>query len=142
MKQRYRPQAKEINGWETATDADEDEEDPEQPENEEPENPEDDDQEAEDDGQPTENEMPTVKHIDALVSQLETLSRVVDQEIAQQPSIKMIKVGNEKEVKNEMLSVRKILLDGGASHDVYHSRTIPEGAVEKDVEVAHGLRKG
>ena len=33
-------------------------------------------------------------------------------------------------------------MDGGASHDVYHSRTIPEGSVEKDVELAHGLRKG
>ena len=135
MKQRYRPQAKEINGWETDTDADEDDEDPEQPENEEPgeepENPEEDDKEAEDDEQPTENGMPTVKHIDVLVSQLETLSRVVDREIAQQPSIQMIKVGNEKEVNDDTLSVNKILLDGGASHDVYHSRTIPKGAVEK-----------
>ena len=38
--------------------------------------------------------------------------------------------------------VTKIFLDGGASHDVYHSRTIPNGSVEKDVELAHGLRKG
>ena len=36
----------------------------------------------------------------------------------------------------------KVLLDGGASHDVYHSQAIPEGAVEKEVELAHGLKKG
>ena len=73
---------------------------------------------------------------------METLSKVVDQEMAQQPSIKMIKASSGIEVNTDTIGVRKILLDGGASHDVYHSRTIPNGSVEKDVELAHGLRKG
>ena len=45
-------------------------------------------------------------------------------------------------INDERPCTMKILLDGGASHDVYHSRTIPKGAVEKEVELAHGLRKG
>ena len=75
--------------------------------------------------------MPTVKKLETLLSQMESLQKVVDQEIAQQPSIKMIKTSSEIEVKNDTIGVRRILLDGGASHDVYHSRTIPKGAVEK-----------
>ena len=146
MKQRYRPQAKECNGWETDTDAEKDDEDPEQPENEvpgeDPEKPEEDDKEAEDVEQPMENGMPTIKHIIALFSQLDTLTRAVDQEIAQQPSIKMVKVVKTRGVNAETPSVKKILLDGGASHDVYHSRTIPKGVVEKEVEFVHGLRRG
>ena len=35
-----------------------------------------------------------------------------------------------------------ILLDGGASHHVYYSPTVPKGAVEKDVELAHGSKAG
>ena len=35
-----------------------------------------------------------------------------------------------------------VLLDGGASHHVYYSPTIPKGAVKKDVELAHGTKAG
>ena len=35
-----------------------------------------------------------------------------------------------------------ILLDGGASHNVYYSPTIPEGSFEKKVELAHGTQSG
>ena len=31
-----------------------------------------------------------------------------------------------------------VLLDGGASHHVYYSPTIPEGSFERQVELAHG----
>ena len=67
---------------------------------------------------------------------LVALDKEVDREIEQLPSIKVI------EASSNDTSIMKVLLDGGASHDVYHSRTIPEGSVEKDVELAHGLRKG
>ena len=46
------------------------------------------------------------------------------------------------EASEDVTSASKALLDGGASHDVYHSRTVPEGSVEKDVELAHGSRQG
>ena len=32
----------------------------------------------------------------------------------------------------------EVLLDGGARHNVYYSPEIPEGAVEREVELAHG----
>ena len=35
-----------------------------------------------------------------------------------------------------------ILLDGGASHHVYYSPKVPKGAEEKEVELAHGTKKG
>ena len=34
------------------------------------------------------------------------------------------------------------MIDGGASHNVYYSAVIPEGAVEREVELAHGSKKG
>ena len=35
-----------------------------------------------------------------------------------------------------------VLIDGGASHNVYYSAIVPEGAEERDVDLAHGSRKG
>ena len=35
-----------------------------------------------------------------------------------------------------------VLIDGGASHNVYYSATIPEGAVEREVELAYGSKIG
>ena len=35
-----------------------------------------------------------------------------------------------------------VLLDGGASHDVSISPTIPKGSIEKEVKLAHGSKKG
>ena len=36
----------------------------------------------------------------------------------------------------------EVLLDGRASHSVYYSPEIPEGAVEREVELAHGTKIG
>ena len=33
-------------------------------------------------------------------------------------------------------------MDGGASHHVYYSSEIPEGAIKKEVELAHGTKTG
>ena len=35
-----------------------------------------------------------------------------------------------------------VLLDGGASHNVYYSPKIPEGAIKREVELAHGTKTG
>ena len=35
-----------------------------------------------------------------------------------------------------------VLLDGGASHNVYYSAEIPEGSIKKQVELAHGSKIG
>ena len=36
----------------------------------------------------------------------------------------------------------RVLLDGGASHNVYYSSEIPEGSIKKQVELAHGSKVG
>ena len=36
----------------------------------------------------------------------------------------------------------RVLLDGGASHNVYYSSEIPEGSIKKQVELAHGSKCG
>ena len=35
-----------------------------------------------------------------------------------------------------------VLIDGGASHNVYYSAVIPKGAVERQVELAYGSKTG
>ena len=35
-----------------------------------------------------------------------------------------------------------VLLDGGASYNVYYSSKIPQGAVKKQVDLAHGSKVG
>ena len=42
----------------------------------------------------------------------------------------------------EFICKAKVLLDGGASHNVYYSPDIPDGAVKKKVELAHGTKIG
>ena len=36
----------------------------------------------------------------------------------------------------------RVFLDGGASHNVYYSPEVPDGAVKKEVELAHGTKIG
>ena len=47
-------------------------------------------------------------------------------------------------IDNEPVSIKRvnILLDGGASHNVYFGPKLPEGASRRDVELAHGTKVG
>ena len=47
-------------------------------------------------------------------------------------------------IEDEPASVNriKVLLDGGASHNVYYGPKIPEGALKREVELAHGTKVG
>ena len=47
-------------------------------------------------------------------------------------------------LENEVIRIKKadVLLDGGASHHVYYSPSIPEGALKRQVELAHGTKTG
>ena len=38
--------------------------------------------------------------------------------------------------------VENVFLDGGAIHNVLYRAEIPEGSVERDVELAHGTQNG
>ena len=46
---------------------------------------------------------------------------------------------NGTEIQN--VSKMRVLLDGGASHDVHYRADIPPGAVEKEVEIAEKYKK-
>ena len=40
------------------------------------------------------------------------------------------------------LNKLEVLLDGGASHNVFYGPSIPEGSKEKSVDLAHGSKQG
>ena len=42
----------------------------------------------------------------------------------------------------ESINKLEVLLDGGASHHVFWSPQVPEGAVEKEAELTHGSKMG
>ena len=47
-------------------------------------------------------------------------------------------------IEDDSVSINriKVLLDGGASHNVYFGPEIPEGALKREVELAHGTKTG
>ena len=47
-------------------------------------------------------------------------------------------------VEDEVVCIKRsdVLLDGGASHHVYYGPKIPEGALRREVELAHGTKVG
>ena len=47
-----------------------------------------------------------------------------------------------KGVSTNTSRAETVLLDGGATHNVFYNSDIPEGSVEPDVELAHGTKKG
>ena len=49
---------------------------------------------------------------------------------------------NVLRIKSDAIRGEDVLLDGGASHHVYYSPTIPEGAIERQVDLAHGTKTG
>ena len=46
------------------------------------------------------------------------------------------------EQEGTFIKSTNVLLDGGASHHVYYSPSIPKGAVRREVELAHGTKTG
>ena len=44
--------------------------------------------------------------------------------------------------KKERIYRIKVFLDRGASHNVYYGPKIPEGALKRDIELAHGTKVG
>ena len=47
-------------------------------------------------------------------------------------------------MEDEVVCIKRltVLLDGGASHHVYYGPKIPEGALRRQVELAHGTTTG
>ena len=77
----------------------------------------------------------------AIWNQLEHLADEVDAEADVKPSLKTLAVDNV--AVNNLIVAKQVgvLIDGGASHNVYYSANIPEGAIEKDVKPAHESKK-
>ena len=78
----------------------------------------------------------------AIISQMEIIANEVDAEQDVRPSLKALGIDT---ISADKLAVSRqvgVMIDGGASHRVYYSASIPEGALEKDVELAHGTKNG
>ena len=47
-------------------------------------------------------------------------------------------------IEDEPVCIKRsnVLLDGGASHHVYYGPKVPEGALRREVELAHGTKIG
>ena len=73
-------------------------------------------------------------------NQLEHIADDVKAESEVKPSLKTLTAANTESAGS--INRVGVLIDGGASHNVYYSATIPEGAVERDIELAHGSKKG
>ena len=72
---------------------------------------------------------------------LAEMKKYADEEERQQnekPSLSSLAVDDEPVGINSI----KVLLDGGASHNMYLGPKIPEGALKREVELAHGTKVG
>ena len=72
---------------------------------------------------------------------LAEMKKYADEERKEQnerPSLSSLAIDDEP-VRIDRINV---LLDGGASHNVYFGPKIPEGALKREVELAHGTKIG
>ena len=58
--------------------------------------------------------------------------------IMKKPSLSTMAVEEDKDIVKQI----NVLLDGGASHHVYYGPKVPEGALEREVGLAHGTKIG
>ena len=75
-------------------------------------------------------------------TQLQNIADEAQSEPDLEPLLKTLAVEEVNVDHVAMVRTVGVLIDGGASHNVYYSATIPKGAVEREVELAHGSKKG
>ena len=56
--------------------------------------------------------------------------------------LKSLDVSKVVDEESENVSKLQVLWDGGASHNVFYSSSIPQGAVKREVDLAHGTKIG
>ena len=66
------------------------------------------------------------------------MAKKVEPKPVYKPSLKALTLEGVTVEKLAAANQEGVLIDGGASHNVYYSAVIPEGAVEREVELAHG----
>ena len=79
------------------------------------------------------------------------MKKYIDEEDKQQnekPSLSSLAIDVEERPQvveaqtPDFIDRTNVLLDGGASHNVYYSPKIPDGALKREVELAHGTKIG
>ena len=71
-------------------------------------------------------------------TQMRKFAEENDKEIKEKPSLSTIAVEERMNIVKKI----NVLLDGGASHHVYYGPKVPEGALRREVELAHGTKTG
>ena len=86
--------------------------------------------------------------IKSIISQMKKYADESDKERKEDLTVQALGIDFEERPQStveqfpEFICKAKVLLDGGASHNVYYSPDIPDGAVKKKVELAHGTKIG
>ena len=86
--------------------------------------------------------------IKSIISQMKRYADESDKELKEYVAGQALGIDNEEGLKLNLdhfpgnVCKTRVLLDGGASHNVYYSPDVPDGAVKKEVELAHGTKIG
>ena len=80
--------------------------------------------------------------VKAILTQMKRMAeendKMKNKENKEKPSLSTIAVDEQKDIVKRV----NVLLDGGASHHVYYGPKAPEGALRREVELAHGTKTG
>ena len=77
-----------------------------------------------------------------MLAQMESLLKQQEAEKGGKSTLKTLSLGVLDRAKLESVKQIGALLDGGASHDVFYSATVSEGSEARDVDLAHGTKRG
>ena len=86
--------------------------------------------------------------IKSIISQMKRYADESDKELKEDLTVQALGIDSEERLKLKVdhfpgtICKARVLLDGGASHNVYYSPDVPDGAVKKEVELAHGTKIG
>ena len=76
--------------------------------------------------------------VKAILTQMKKMAEDNDKENEEKSSLSTIAVDEQINIVKRV----NVLLDGGASHHVYYGPKAPEGALRREVELAHGTKTG
>ena len=149
-----RPSAKGVEGEDDPDEPEDGDDDQQEPGEEQQETPAEEPEEKDEPWLETEPDEPepqddnaSVKMVKTLLEQMKKYADAQYKEENTKPEISTLEV-NDAEIPRitaqTSISTKEnmVLLDGGASHNVYYSPSIPDGAIEKEVELAHGTKTG
>ena len=76
--------------------------------------------------------------VKTILAEMKKCADEIRKEQNERPSLSSLAIDDEPVSINRI----NVLLDGGASHNVYFGPKIPEGALKREVELAHGTKIG